>query len=282
MSGASIRFSKYKSGSGGPDAWRDSLNKMQEQGGRDSKRPRTTGMELPKENTIHQGSVVCVKDFGVFLQLGDGTKYKDGMMHVTHMGESRVENPEDFGLKMGTKVWVKVGEIKEHDMKYSLDMRYVDQRDGKDLDPYHTKGRLPDNHWTGATGKAFKPATATSITGSSDAASSSAALENKYSEPLPDLGSDDDDSDDSSDDSSEKREKMAKKLKKAKKKLEKARKKAEKAKQKDAEREKKEKEEAKKSSKEAAKKDKKADKEKDSKKDKKDKKAKRKASGSSE
>ena len=33
-------------------------------------RKRTTGTVMPRENTIHQGLVVCTKEYGAFVQLG--------------------------------------------------------------------------------------------------------------------------------------------------------------------------------------------------------------------
>mmetsp|Transcript_21151 Transcript_21151/g.59037 ORF Transcript_21151/g.59037 Transcript_21151/m.59037 type:complete len:260 (+) Transcript_21151:156-935(+) len=241
MSGASIRFSKMKSGTGGADAWRDGLAKAYQSGG-DAKRPRTSGMQLPKVNSIHIATVVCTKEFGAFCQLGDGDTFKDGMLHVSHMGETRFECPEDAGLKVGTKIWVKVTEVKDDAMKYSLDMRYVDQKDGKDLDPYQTKGRLPDNRWQGAKPKLAAPALAatsatSALTGDSFKAAASGVKRRDLEEMV---GSEDDE--ESSEDSDE-REKVSKKLKKAKKKLEKARKKAEKVKKKLANKGKKDKKE---------------------------------------
>eukprot|EP00435_Cladocopium_sp_Y103_P028113 s1612_g7.t1 len=45
-------------------------------------RKRTTGTVMPRENTIHQGLVVCTKEYGAFVQLGKGEKYKDGFLHI--------------------------------------------------------------------------------------------------------------------------------------------------------------------------------------------------------
>ena len=35
-------------------------------------RKRTTGTIMPRENSIHQGLVVCTKEYGAFIQLGGG------------------------------------------------------------------------------------------------------------------------------------------------------------------------------------------------------------------
>jgi len=189
-----------------------------------SSRKRTSGMKLPKLNTLHSASVVSMQEFGAFMQLGDGDTYKDGLLHVSNMGSERFESPEAAGLKLGMKVWVKVYEVKEDQMKYSLDMRYVSQRDGKDLDPYNGRGRLPDNHFEGGR---VKPAP-------SQVAASAPLARQAELRPLPEstrkrkAGS----GASSDSDNSEKRAKVSKKLEKARKKLEKARKKAEKAKKK--------------------------------------------------
>mmetsp|Transcript_23423 Transcript_23423/g.65566 ORF Transcript_23423/g.65566 Transcript_23423/m.65566 type:complete len:272 (-) Transcript_23423:381-1196(-) len=150
MSGNSIRFSKLKGGCGGADAWRESLmnNPAFARGG-GSNRPRTTGTQLPKLHSIHSGTVVSMQPFGAFVQLGKGDTYKDGLLHVSCMGETRVESPEEAGLDIGMALWVKVSELKDEEGKYSLDMRYVSQRDGADLDRYQTKGRVPDNFFQG-------------------------------------------------------------------------------------------------------------------------------------
>jgi len=154
MNGASIRFSRMRGsgGAGGVDAWRDMLSKTQygtSSASTSAKRTRTTGTELPKLNTIHQATVVSIQPFGAFMQLGEGQEYKDGLLHLSAMGKERVESVHDAGLELDMKIWVKVSEVKEMDGKYGLDMRYVSQRDGTDLDPYHTKGVVPDNFFEG-------------------------------------------------------------------------------------------------------------------------------------
>lgn len=90
---------------------------------------------MPKLHSIHQGTVVRVQDYGAFLRLGAGDKYKDGLLHISRMSaSSRVDAVSDV-LTQDEVVWVKVIEIKEEEGKYSLDMRYVEQKSGKDLDP---------------------------------------------------------------------------------------------------------------------------------------------------
>jgi len=162
MNGASIRFSKLRGGggAGGVDAWRDLLaskhfNTSSASSG--ARRPRTTGTELPKLHTIHQGTVVSIQPFGAFMQLGEGDAFKDGLLHLSCMAKERVETVHEAGLEMDMKIWVKVSEVKEMDGKYSLDMRYVSQKDGTDLDQYQTKGVIPDNFFEGKTKKPLAP-----------------------------------------------------------------------------------------------------------------------------
>jgi len=217
MSGASIRFSKMKQGTGGADAWRDGIQTMK----RESGRPRTTGTKLPKVYSIHKGSVVSMQPFGCFVQLGNGDTYKDGLLHVSCLCETRVESPEEVGLQQGMTVWVKVTETKEDGMKISLDMRYVSQKDGTDLDPYQAKGPVPDNFFEGGR----KRAPASKV----PEAAPPAKLPEPDAAPTRKrkAASEDDESEDR-----EERAKVSKKLEKARKKLEKARKKAEKARKK--------------------------------------------------
>ncbi|CAE8626994.1 unnamed protein product, partial [Polarella glacialis] len=97
-------------------------------------RGRTSGRELPKLYSIHKATVVRVQDYGCFCRLGDGDKYKDGLLHISRISASgRVESVEDV-LHENDPVWVKVCEVKEDEAKYSIDMRFVGQKDGEDLD----------------------------------------------------------------------------------------------------------------------------------------------------
>ncbi|CAE8653242.1 unnamed protein product, partial [Polarella glacialis] len=84
--------------------------------------------------SIHKATVVRVQDYGCFCRLGDGDKYKDGLLHISRISASgRVESVEDV-LHENDPVWVKVCEVKEDEAKYSIDMRFVGQKDGEDLD----------------------------------------------------------------------------------------------------------------------------------------------------
>lgn len=98
-------------------------------------RRRTTGREIPKLYSIHKGTVARVQDYGAFVRLGDGSRYKDGLLHISRLSASgRVEAVADV-LAQDDAVWVKVVEVREEEGKFSLDMRFVGQRDGEDQDP---------------------------------------------------------------------------------------------------------------------------------------------------
>lgn len=183
-----------------------------------SSRTRTTGTKIPKLHSVHEGHVTSVQSFGVFVQLGKGDTYKDALLHVSNVGPKRIESPKEGGLEMGTRIWVKVNDINDKELKYGLDMRYVSQIDGKDLDPYNGKAKMPDNGWYRGVFEEFRPKDEPEEDERPPApASPLAAKKRKASE-------DEDDSDQESTVSSD----VGKKLKKARKKLEKMKRKAEK------------------------------------------------------
>jgi len=76
-----------------------------------------------------------VQDYGAFVRLGDGSTYKDGLLHISRLSASgRVDSVADV-VSQDDVVWVKVIEVKEDEGKFSLDMRFVGQKDGEDHDP---------------------------------------------------------------------------------------------------------------------------------------------------
>ena len=56
---------------------------------------------------IYEGEVRRIQPFGAFVEILPG---KDGMVHVSDMGEGFVKNPEDV-VKLGDKIKVRVKEI---------------------------------------------------------------------------------------------------------------------------------------------------------------------------
>jgi polyribonucleotide nucleotidyltransferase len=52
---------------------------------------------------LYKGSVVTLKDFGVFVEVFPG---QDGLVHVSELSSKRVNHPEDV-VKLGDEIWVK-------------------------------------------------------------------------------------------------------------------------------------------------------------------------------
>lgn len=117
--------------------------------GKSGGRTRTTGRELPRLHSIHKGVVVRVQDYGAFVRLGDGDRYKDGLVHISRLSASgRVDSVEDV-VSQDDAVWVKVCEVKEEEGKFSVDMRFVNQRTGEDLDPNNVQAESGGNKGKG-------------------------------------------------------------------------------------------------------------------------------------
>ncbi|MBQ6130180.1 polyribonucleotide nucleotidyltransferase [Candidatus Saccharibacteria bacterium] len=75
-------------------------------------------VEEPEVGKIYEGTVVTLKDFGAFVNILPGV---DGMLHVSQMGEKRVEKPGDV-VKVGQKVKVKLVAIDDKG-RLSLSMK---------------------------------------------------------------------------------------------------------------------------------------------------------------
>uniref|UniRef100_A0A3Q3X591 Zinc finger CCHC domain-containing protein 17 n=1 Tax=Mola mola TaxID=94237 RepID=A0A3Q3X591_MOLML len=93
------------------------------------------GLEgLPPMYSIAKGEVVSVQTYGAFVRLS-GYK-KEGLVHVSEMSASRVENASEI-VDVGEQVWIKVigREIRGDKVKLSFSMKAVNQGTGRDLDP---------------------------------------------------------------------------------------------------------------------------------------------------
>ncbi|CAK9041456.1 unnamed protein product [Durusdinium trenchii] len=97
---------------------------------------------LPDLHSILEGTVASIQPFGAFVRIGKGDEYKDGLVHIRSIAAGRVEKVSDY-LDVGDKVWAKVCNVKPEDGKYGLDLRYVNQDTGEDLDPKNREGRFP-------------------------------------------------------------------------------------------------------------------------------------------
>ncbi len=63
----------------------------------------------PEIGAIYKGKVVSIKPFGAFVEIAPG---KDGLVHISKLDHSRVENVEDI-VSMGDEIVVKVMEVKD-------------------------------------------------------------------------------------------------------------------------------------------------------------------------
>ena len=71
---------------------------------------------------IVEGKITAVKDYGVFVDIGEG---KSGMVHISEIAQSYVSNINDF-VKVGDKVKLKVLTIAE-DGKISLSIKRAEE-----------------------------------------------------------------------------------------------------------------------------------------------------------
>ena len=82
--------------------------------GSDSRRsfpPPSSGSQV-ELFSIHQCKVAKVEKYGAFLDFTDGLcdergRPRSGLLHVSQMAETRVENPE-MVVEVGEKLWAKV------------------------------------------------------------------------------------------------------------------------------------------------------------------------------
>ena len=83
----------------------------------------------PEVGMIYDGTVVKVMDFGAFVNFFGA---KDGLVHISHLGQNRVQKTSDV-VKEGDKVKVKLLGFDDRG-KVRLSMKAVDQATGEDLE----------------------------------------------------------------------------------------------------------------------------------------------------
>lgn len=83
---------------------------------------------------IVEGEVTGVVDFGVFVKIEEGF---EGLVHISEMNWSLVENPRDF-CKPGDKIRAKIIEIKED--KISLSIKALKQNPWQEAEKKYRKG----------------------------------------------------------------------------------------------------------------------------------------------
>ena len=91
----------------------------------------------PEVGVIYKGKVVKVVDFGAFVNFFGP---KDGLVHVSHIAQERVNHPSDY-LKEGQEVFVKLMGFDDRG-KVRLSMKFVDQETGLEIprEPREEKG----------------------------------------------------------------------------------------------------------------------------------------------
>ena len=93
-----------------------------------------------KPDTVADGKVVSLTNFGAFVDLGDGV---EGLVHVSQISDKRIDHPGAV-LKVGQAVKVKVLAVK--DGKLSLSMKALNEKiveeDVKDFGDYKAEGAL--------------------------------------------------------------------------------------------------------------------------------------------
>lgn len=86
-------------------------------------RSSITDISEIKEGTIMKGTVRNITDFGAFIDIG---LHHDGLLHVSQMGEHRVNHPSDV-LAVGDILKVKIIQVDEKRNRTSLSLKGVKQ-----------------------------------------------------------------------------------------------------------------------------------------------------------
>ncbi len=69
-----------------------------------------------KVGTVYDGKVESLKDFGAFVDIGDGLS---GLVHVSQISTKRIKTPDEV-LKVGDEVKVKVIAVKDGKLSLSI------------------------------------------------------------------------------------------------------------------------------------------------------------------
>jgi len=80
----------------------------------------------PAVDTVHQGTIVRIQEYGAFVQLDH--MRTTGLLHISQLANQRIESVSDV-VAVDDRVWVRVNEIKEESgrQKVSLTMKNVPQ-----------------------------------------------------------------------------------------------------------------------------------------------------------
>ena len=104
---------------------------------------RRAHIALVKPGTITEGTVESLKDFGAFVDIGDGVT---GLLHVSQISQKRIKSPADV-LKVGQKVRVKITKVA--DGRVSLSMKALEDEGDPQADTREEHYDLPKSEEIG-------------------------------------------------------------------------------------------------------------------------------------
>lgn len=81
-----------------------------------------------KVGTVYDGKVESIKDFGAFVDIGDGLS---GLVHVSQISTKRIKTPDEV-LKVGDEVKVKVIAVKDGKLSLSMKALLEEPREEKE------------------------------------------------------------------------------------------------------------------------------------------------------
>ncbi|MCM1096180.1 MAG: polyribonucleotide nucleotidyltransferase, partial [Terasakiella sp.] len=82
-------------------------------------------VELPEEGKVYHGTVRSIMDFGAFVEFMPN---RDGLLHISEIAWTRLEDMEASGLKEGDEVDVKLIEVDKKTGKFRLSMRALQEK----------------------------------------------------------------------------------------------------------------------------------------------------------
>ncbi len=84
-------------------------------------------------DTVVEGTVVRMADFGAFVELESGI---DALLHVSQIAKERIGKPSDV-LKIGQKITAKIVDFNSEEKKISLSMKALltDKEENEDVAP---------------------------------------------------------------------------------------------------------------------------------------------------
>jgi small subunit ribosomal protein S1 len=96
---------------------------------REREQARSKSVASLQVGQIVKGTVRRLEGFGAFVEIGAGT---EGLLHVSNISRSRVENPADV-LKVGQQIEVVILDIKEGGKRIGLGMKQLEPNPWDDI-----------------------------------------------------------------------------------------------------------------------------------------------------